>query len=137
METPILTAPREEIEALQLEGVKKTLITCYENIPFYKKSFDEAGFDPYAVESLADVAKAPFCTKQDMRDAYPYEMLAVPLKDVKEIHMSSGTTGVATVGAYTDHDLRVVLQRRIPDKRTDERSKILEAVRSLNSSLSG
>ncbi len=104
-EPEVLVAPHEQIEALQLEGIKKTVITCYENIDFYKKSFDEAGFDPYAVSSLDDLAKAPFVTKQDLRDNYPYGMLAVPLRDVREIHMSSGTTGVATVGAYTDHDL--------------------------------
>lgn len=103
----ILRLPHEEIKKIQLEGLKKTVVSCYENIPFYKESFDKAGFDPYAVESLSDLAKAPFVEKQDLRDAYPYGMLAVPLQDVKEIHMSSGTTGVATVGAYTDHDLEI------------------------------
>ncbi len=103
----ILHAPHDEIEKIQLEGIKKTVIDCYENIPFYKHSFDEAGFDPYAVKTLDDLAAAPFVQKQDLRDAYPYGMLAVPLKDVKEIHMSSGTTGVATVGAYTKHDLDI------------------------------
>ncbi|MDD5806791.1 MAG: phenylacetate--CoA ligase [Eggerthellales bacterium] len=103
----ILHAPHQELEAIQLEGLKKTVVNVYEKIPFYKESFDAAGFDPYAVETLDDLKKAPFVTKQDLRDAYPYGMLAVPLKDVKEIHMSSGTTGVATVGAYTDHDLKI------------------------------
>lgn len=101
----ILTLPHDQIEALQLERIKKTAVQCYEKIPFYKKSFDEAGFDPYSISSLDDVKKAPFVTKQDLRDAYPYGMLAVPLSEVREIHMSSGTTGVATVGAYTEHDL--------------------------------
>jgi phenylacetate-CoA ligase len=103
----VLTMPHDQIEAAQLEGLKKTVVACYENIPFYKQNFDAAGFDPYAVETLDDLRKAPFVTKQDLRDNYPYGMLAVPLKDVKEIHMSSGTTGVATVGAYTDHDLQI------------------------------
>ena len=103
----VLTAPHAEIEKIQIEGIKKTVVNCYENIPFYKKSFDEAGFDPYSIETLEDLKKAPFVTKQDLRDAYPYGMLAVPMKDVKEIHMSSGTTGVATVGAYTQHDLDI------------------------------
>ena len=96
-----------ELEALQLYRLKRTLRTCYEKIPFYKEKFDEAGFNPEDVKSLDDLAKAPFTTKQDMRDAYPYGLLAVPLSDVKEIHMSSGTTGIATVSAYTDHDLRI------------------------------
>ncbi len=103
----ILTAPHEQIEQIQIEGIKKTVVNCYENIPFYKQSFDETGFDPYSVETFDDLKKAPFVTKQDLRDAYPYGMLAVPMKDVKEIHMSSGTTGVATVGAYTQHDLDI------------------------------
>ncbi len=103
----ILTAPREQIENIQIEGIKKTVVTCYENIPFYKKSFDDAGFDPYSIETFEDLQKAPFVTKQDLRDAYPYGMFAVPLSEVKEIHMSSGTTGIATVGGYTQHDLDI------------------------------
>lgn len=97
---------RGKLEDLQLERMKETIVNCYENIEFYKKSFDEAGFDPYSVESLADIQKAPFTTKQDMRDAYPYKLFAVPRSEVKEIHMSSGTTGVATVSGYTDNDIK-------------------------------
>lgn len=103
----ILHASREQIAEIQLAGIQKTVIDVYEHIPFYKKSFDEAGFDPYSVKSLDDVAHIPFVQKQDLRDAYPYGMLAVPLKDVREIHMSSGTTGIATVGAYTEHDIKI------------------------------
>ncbi len=103
----VLTLPHDQIEAIQIEGIKKTVVACYENVPFYKNSFDEAGFDPYAVETFEDLKKAPFVTKQDLRDSYPYGMFAVPLSDVKELHMSSGTTGVATVGGYTDHDIEI------------------------------
>ena len=103
----ILHASREQIDQIQLAGIQKTVIDVYEHIPFYKKSFDEAGFDPYSVKSLDDVARIPFVQKQDLRDAYPYGMLAVPLKDLREIHMSSGTTGIATVGAYTEHDIKI------------------------------
>ena len=99
--------PHEQIEEIQLAGIKKTVVRCYENIPFYHDLFDEAGFDPYAVESFEDLAKAPFTTKQDLRDGYPYKMFAVPMEDVREIHMSSGTTGIATVGGYTEHDLEI------------------------------
>jgi len=101
----ILTMPHDQIEELQLDGIKKTVVNCYERIPFYTKSFDDAGFNPYTLTSFDDLKKAPFVTKQDLRDNYPYGMLAVPLSQVREIHMSSGTTGVATVGAYTQHDL--------------------------------
>ena len=103
----VLHLPHEQIEQIQLEGIRKTLVACYENVDFYKKSFDEAGFDPYSFNSLDDLAKAPFLTKQDLRDGYPYSLFAVPLSDVREIHMSSGTTGVATVGGYTDRDLEI------------------------------
>jgi phenylacetate-CoA ligase len=102
----VLTMPREKIEQIQLEGLRKTAVHCYEDIPFYHKSFDEAGFDPYSITSLDDVRRAPFVTKQDLRDNYPYGLVGVDRKDVREIHMSSGTTGVATVAAYTEHDLK-------------------------------
>ena len=104
---PILNMPHDQIEQLQLEGVKKTLATCYENVPFYHQLFDEAGFDPYGVQELSDLQAAPFTCKQDLRDNYPYRLFAVPMSEVKEIHMSSGTMGVATVGGYTAHDLDI------------------------------
>lgn len=103
----ILTMPHERIEGIQLEGIKKTVARCYENIPYYKKAYDEAGFDPYSVESLDDLGRAPFVGKQDLRDNYPYGMLAVPRSEVREIHLSSGTTGVATLAAYTQRDLEI------------------------------
>ena len=102
----VLTMSRDGIASAQVEGIRKTAIHCYEDIPFYHKSFDEAGFDPYAIRDLDDIGRAPFVTKQDLRDNYPYDMVGVPRGDVKEIHMSSGTTGVATVAAYTEADLR-------------------------------
>lgn len=103
----VLTLPHDQIEAIQLEGIKKTVVNCYENVPFYKERFDAAGFDPYAVNSIEDLKAAPFMTKQDLRDNYPYKLFATPLSEVREIHMSSGTTGVATVAGYTDHDLEI------------------------------
>jgi phenylacetate-CoA ligase len=102
----VMHLPHDQIEAMQLEGIKKTVVTCYEKVPFYKKSFDAAGFDPYALETLDDLKKAPFMGKQDLRDNYPYGLFAVPMSEVREIHMSSGTTGIATVGGYTDYDLK-------------------------------
>ena len=68
--------PHDQIEAIQLEGIRKTVVACYENVPFYKRSFDDAGFDPYSVTSLDDLSRAPFVTKQDLRDNYPYGMFA-------------------------------------------------------------
>ncbi len=101
----ILHLPHEQIERIQLEGIKKTAVDIYEHVPFYKNLFDEAGFDPYGITSLDDMKDAPFTTKQDLRDNYPYGLFARPLEDCVEIHMSSGTTGIATVGGYTEHDL--------------------------------
>lgn len=94
------------LKSLQLCRLKASLIRCYDKIPFYRDSFDKAGFDPRSVESLEDIQRAPFTTKQDLRDQYPYGLFAVDRADVKEIHMSSGTTGIATVSGYTDADLK-------------------------------
>ena len=73
---------------------------------FFKKSFDEAGVNPEDLTSLEDLSKFPFVVKQDMRDAYPYGLFAVPMKDVARIHASSGTTGQATVVGHTKSDLK-------------------------------
>jgi phenylacetate-CoA ligase len=100
---------RSELEALQLERLKATVANCYENVPFYKKGIDEAGVDPYGIQSLSDLRAFPFTTKQDLRNAYPFGLFAVPVNDerVQRLHASSGTTGIATVCGYTQHDLEV------------------------------
>ncbi|MEE1208898.1 MAG: hypothetical protein U0K60_02565, partial [Parafannyhessea umbonata] len=67
----VLTMSRDGIASAQVEGIRKTAIHCYEDIPFYHKSFDGAGFDPYAIRDLDDIGRAPFVTKQDLRDNYP------------------------------------------------------------------
>ena len=69
---------RQEIEALQLERLKKTVRHCYTN-PFYKKRFDEMGITPDDIQTLDDVRKLPFTTKQDLRDNYPFGLACVPL----------------------------------------------------------
>lgn len=101
----IETMPREELEALQLERLQTLVKRVYEKIPFYKESFDKAGVSPEDIKSLDDLTKLPFTVKQDMRDAYPFGLFAVPRKDVVRIHCSSGTTGTATVVGYTQADL--------------------------------
>lgn len=101
----IETMSREDLEALQLERLQELVKRVYQKIPFYKESFDKAGINPEDIKSLADLTKLPFTVKQDMRDAYPFGLFAVPRKDVVRVHCSSGTTGTATVVGYTQKDL--------------------------------
>lgn len=101
----IETMSREDLEALQLERLQALAKRVYQKIPFYKESFDKAGVNPEDIKSLADLTKLPFTVKQDMRDAYPFGLFAVPRKDVVRVHCSSGTTGTATVVGYTQKDL--------------------------------
>ena len=99
------TMPREELEALQLERLKKVVARVYDRIPFYKESFDKAGVKPEDIQSLDDLTKFPFTVKQDMRDAYPFGLFAADKEDIVRLHCSSGTTGTATVVGYTQEDL--------------------------------
>ena len=101
----IETMSREDLEALQLERLQALVKRVYQKIPFYKESFDKAGVNPEDIKSLADLTKLPFTVKQDMRDAYPFGLFAVPRKDAVRVHCSSGTTGTATVVGYTQKDL--------------------------------
>lgn len=102
---PIEIASRDEISALQLKRLKWSLRHAYDNVPFYKNSFDAAGVHPDDLHDLSDLAKFPFTVKTDLRDHYPFGMFAVPQDRVKRIHASSGTTGQPTVVGYTETDL--------------------------------
>ena len=99
--------PREEMAQLQLERLQATLNRVYKNVTCYKHKFKELGIVPEDVQSLSDLAKLPFTTKEDLRLNYPYGMFAVPLREVVRIHSSSGTTGKPTVVGYTKHDIKV------------------------------
>jgi phenylacetate-CoA ligase len=101
----IETASRDEIAALQTERLKRTLHTVYENVPAYRKTFDAAGVAPADFRRLEDLARFPFTTKQDLRENYPFGMLAVPRERVVRVHASSGTTGKPTVVGYTQGDI--------------------------------
>ena len=96
---------RGALERLQYERLRETLERVYNNVPFYRKSFDEAGVKPSDLKTLKDLSKFPFTNKTDLRDNYPFGLLAVPQKDIVRIHASSGTTGKPTVVCYTRHDL--------------------------------
>lgn len=102
---PIETAPREALQALQLERLKASLRLAYEGNAHYRAKFDAAGVHPDDVKTLADLSRFPFTTKADLRDNYPFGMLAVPEDQLARIHASSGTTGKPTVVAYTRKDI--------------------------------
>ena len=104
---PILGASRDELEALQLERLRSTLLHAYANNANYARKFDAAGVHPDDLRTLADLARFPFTTKEDLRDAYPFGFFAVPREQVARIHASSGTTGKPTVVGYTKNDLAV------------------------------
>jgi phenylacetate-CoA ligase len=104
---PILGARRDELEALQLERLRSTLLHAYANNANYTRKFDAAGVHPDDLRTLADLARFPFTTKEDLRDAYPFGFFAVPREQVARIHASSGTTGKPTVVGYTRNDLTV------------------------------
>ncbi|HRD85016.1 MAG TPA: phenylacetate--CoA ligase [Rubrivivax sp.] len=102
---PIETASRDEIGALQLQRLRKTLQHAYDQVPHYKAAFDAKGVHPSDCRSLADLAKFPFTSKADLRAHYPFGMFAVPREKVVRIHASSGTTGKPTVVGYTQGDI--------------------------------
>jgi phenylacetate-CoA ligase len=95
----------DEIRRLQLERLRATLGRAYERVPHYRTKFDAAGMRAEDLRSLADLARFPFTTKDDLRANYPFGMLAVPLRKVVRIHASSGTTGRPTVVGYTQRDI--------------------------------
>jgi phenylacetate-CoA ligase len=102
---PIETASRDELTALQLKRLKWSLRHAYDHVPHYRRKFDAARVVPDDLETLADLAKFPFTTKQDLRENYPFGMFAVPREKVVRIHASSGTTGKPTVVGYTAKDI--------------------------------
>lgn len=101
----IETASREQIEQWQNEGLVSVVKRVYENVPYYRAKMDEAGITPEDIKSTADLPKLPFLTKDDLRDAYPYGLLVIPLKDCVRIQSTSGTTGRRVVDFYTHKDI--------------------------------
>ena len=101
------TMSRAEIEAVQLARLKEAVTRNYERVPAYRAKMEAAGVKPVDIQTLKDLEKLPFTTKQDMRDNYPYGLFAVPRKQLRRIHASSGTTGKPTVVGYTENDLEV------------------------------
>lgn len=99
------TMPRAEIEQVQLERLQMTLNRVYRNVAFYKQIFEERKIGPDTVRSLKDLSRFPFTTREDLSRAYPYDMFAVPLRDIVRLHSTSGTVAKPVVVGYTKNDL--------------------------------
>ena len=101
----IETMSREDMKKLQSEKLVKQVKHVYENVAYYRDLMDKKGVKPEDIQSIDDLHKLPFLTKSDLRDAYPYGLLATPLEDCARIHSTSGTTGRRVVAFYTQHDI--------------------------------
>ncbi len=99
------TMPSNELKELQGKKLSALAKFVYENIQFYKKKFDEMGLKPDDIKTADDITKLPLTYKDDLRDHYPFKMLAVPMDDIVRVHASSGTTGKPTVVSYTRKDI--------------------------------
>ena len=97
--------PRKDMEALQLAKLQRMVAYCYERVPFYRRRFDTIGLKPEHIQTLADIDRIPFTTKADLRDNYPFDLFAVPQKEIVRLHASSGTTGKPIVVGYTKGDM--------------------------------
>lgn len=98
---------REDLEQLQVERLQASLNRVYQNVAFYQKSFDKNQINSDKIKSVSDLQNIPFTTKNDLRESYPYNMFAVPLRDIVRLHSTSGTTGKPIVVGYTQHDIQV------------------------------
>ena len=103
----IETMGRAEMEALQLKRLQETVAYVYERVPMYKERLDALRVKPEDIQSLDDIRRLPFTVKDDLRDHYPYDLFAVPMKEIVRIHASSGTTGRPTVVGYTRDDIEM------------------------------
>ena len=99
------TMPAEQIKALQSERLVKQVQHVYDHVEYYRKKMDEKGVSPQDIHGIEDLHKLPFLTKDDLRQAYPYGLLAKPLSDCVRIQSTSGTTGRRVVAFYTQHDI--------------------------------
>ena len=93
----IETMPYEELRALQNERLVKQVQHVWDNVPYYRKKMEEKGLTPADIQSVADLHKLPFLSKDDLREAYPYGLKGMPLEDCVRIHSTSGTTGKRVV----------------------------------------
>jgi len=101
------TMDPEKLKAAQSKRLSDLIERVYKNIPFYKQRMDEQGIKPTDIQDIADIEKFPFTTKEDMRQVYPFKLLAVDMEEIVEVHTSSGTTGKPVVDAYTRKDIDI------------------------------
>jgi phenylacetate-CoA ligase len=101
------TMDREVRKSLQSYRLKELVWYVYDNVPFYRKKFNEMGISPRDIRGIEDIDKLPFTTKNDLRDNYPFGLFAVPMEQIVRIHASSGTTGKPTVVGYTQEDIDI------------------------------
>lgn len=99
--------PREQMRELQGKRLCKLVQYVYHNVPFYRHKMQEMNLTPDDIREIEDITKLPFTTKQDLRDNYPYGLMAAPLSEVVRVHASSGTTGNPTIVGYTRRDLSI------------------------------
>jgi len=100
------TMPREELAQLQIEKLQSTLFRVYRNVALYKNKFDENRINIEKITSIDHIRDLPFTTKEDLRNSYPYDMFAVPLRDIVRLHSSTGRTGKPIAIGYTKNDLK-------------------------------
>ena len=96
---------RKELGEIQLQRLQELVTRLYIRVPFYRAKFDQAGIKPQDILTLEDIARIPFTTKHELRETYPYGLVAVDESEIVEVHTSSGTTGTPVVGAYTRRDI--------------------------------
>ncbi len=100
------TMPREDLEQVQIERLQSALTRARKNVAFYRNAFQSEKVKIEEVACAGDLARLPFTTKDDLRKSYPYDMFAVPLRDIVRLHSTSGTTGTPVVVGYTPNDIR-------------------------------
>jgi phenylacetate-CoA ligase len=101
------TLPRTDLAKLQGERLCRLVDLLYRRVPFYRRKMDALGVKPLDIRDIGDIQRLPFTTKDEMREVYPYGLLAVDLREIVEIHTSSGTTGKPVVDAYTAGDIGI------------------------------
>ncbi|WP_332899453.1 phenylacetate--CoA ligase PaaK [Haladaptatus sp. CMSO5] len=106
MHGDVETATREELRTVQTERLQR-MVTQAATVPYYAQAFEEVGVSPEDIDSIDDIEKLPFTTKEDLRDNYPDKLFAVPREEIVRLHASSGTTGKPKIVAYTRDDLKV------------------------------